>query len=177
MIDEKIRILGSEGLDQIQCFQKMIKQPAICKIYLQKVDLLQAMTSFFKNLVFFGGRHHFFQHRFFFRKIHPSYSAWLFWCSWTAAFTWAHCCSSGMPLNMVTTPPRRALTEFPRMTGSLGGWWVGFQPPLAIWKNMHKSSNWVKIFPPNGDENNKYTVLEEYIRHSPDTLGFTLTLY
>lgn len=36
------------------------------------------------------------------------------------------------------------------MTGSLGGWWVCFQPPLAIWNNMQESSNWVRIFPQMG---------------------------
>ena len=57
-----------------------------------------------------------------------------------------------------------------------GGWLGGFSATLG---HLEQYAHVVKLgenLPPNWDENNKYTVLEEYIRHSPD-IGFTLTLY
>lgn len=134
------------------------------------------MTSFLKIFVFLGGGTIFFS-LIFFRKSPPLLQCLaIVWCSWTAAFTWAHCCSSGMPLNMVTTPPRRSLTDFPRMTA--GGWLGGFSATQAPsgkictsrqigWKSSPKLGMKIKI----------YTVLEEYIRHSPEKKLLTLTFY
>ena len=99
------------------------------------------MILFLKNLGFLGGgtifSAHFFSIIFFFKKNPPlSYSAWLFWSLLNCSFHLS-------PLLLFGD----AFEHGHHATSEL---WRSPSHPGAIWKNMGKSSNWVKIFPQMG---------------------------